>query len=271
MGQFEAHKDLICRTVEPRVKFVDDLSIAEIIKIFNEIVHTLQEKLDTLSSDCTDVNFVLNPGKCFVMHIIPPKRQFPIVLPDLHVNNTPLPVVHECVLLGLHLNDELTWGTHVNHILSKASQSIFMLYRAKKFGFSVSSMITIFNWFVRTPLEYAAPTWHPGLNETDHQRIERIQRRCYRIILGREYISYDDAIQSLRSCTLRERRESLTLRFGRSLLRSPQHREPLPPTLAQVHGRNTRNRNNLALVPCATERYRNSTIPYVVRLLNGLQ
>ena len=149
-------------------------------------------------------------------------------------------------------------------------RTIFILYRAKKFGFTSSTMITLYNWYIRTGLEYAVPVWHPGLTEAQHQRIERVQKRCFRIILGAQYNSYEVALETLRASSLRDRRENLTLRFGRSLLRSEQHRAMLPPTLGEVHGRRTRNRNNLPIVRCRTERYRNSTIPYIVRKLNGL-
>ena len=192
------------------------------------------------------------------------------MFPDLHLDGTPLPVVHECVLLGVHLNDELTWDDHVQHMVSKASRSMSIMYRAKKFHFNTDTLLILYNWYIRTTLEYTAPTWHPGLTEAQHHRIERLQKRCFRIVLGAQYLTYENALQTLQACTLRERRESLTMRFGRSLLNSPQHRGLLPPTLGQVHGRNTRNRNNLPVIQCNTERYRCSTIPYIVRLLNGM-
>ena len=156
----------------------------------------------------------------------------------------------------------------MKEIAKKANRCTFILHRAKKFSFSIRSLVTLFLWFMRTGLEYAAPVWHPGLTQQQHQRLERIQKRCCRIILGAEYVSYADALQRLNLSTLFDRREMLTLRFGRSLLRSPHHRGLLPPTLGQLHGRRTRNSHKLRNVRCRTERYRQSTVPYIVRLLN---
>ena len=88
-------------------------------------------------------------------------------------------------------------------------------------------------------------------------------------MLGRGYEGYYTALQSLRIKSLAQRREELALRFVRSLLRSPEHRGMLPPTLQQIHGRALRHSGRLQPVRCRTERYRKSAIPYMVNLLNS--
>ena len=195
----------------------------------------------------------------------------PIVLPDLKLNGTPLPVVSKIKLLGVHMNAQLDWNDHVEHMVKKARKSFFMLYRARNFDFSAKAMYIQYVWFIRIGLEYAAPVWHSGLTAQQTNRLERIQRRCLRIILGDAYISYEHAMQVLNCKTLEARREQLTLRLGRSMLRSTAHRHMLPPTLRQVHQRNTRFGHRLRTVLCRHERYRNSAIPYIVRKLNEIQ
>ncbi|KAI8484063.1 hypothetical protein Bbelb_381810 [Branchiostoma belcheri] len=41
--------------------------------------------------------------------------------------------------------------------------------------------------------EYAAPVWHPGLTTLLNNKIERIQRRAVRIIMGHDYTRYSEA------------------------------------------------------------------------------
>ena len=200
------------------------------------------------------------------MYAIPPMR--PIVLPDLTLNGTPLPVVHNIKLLGVHMNSKLNWNDHIDFIVSKARRTLFILYRARQFGFSVRTMFTLYLWYIRTGLEYAAPVWHPGITAQQNTRLERIQKRCLRIILGDAYDTYAHAMSVFGCTTLEARRELLTLRFGRSLLRSTQHRHMRPPTLRNVHQRNTRFGHRLRNILCVHQRYQNSTIPYVVRMLN---
>ena len=231
----------VCRFIHRRAKFVDDLSLAHIINILNEIDFSeMQNNLDTLNEHCQDKNMETNPVKCESLYTIPPRRKRPIVLPDLTLDGTPLPVVHQCKLLGVHINSELNWNTHVAEMIAKANRCIFILITARKFQFSIKSLLTLYIWYVRTALEYAAPVWHPGLTAAQHAKIERIQKRCLRIILGREYEGYGQALERLGLASLYKRREMLTLRLGRSMLRSEDHNHLFPPAMRAVHGRNTR-------------------------------
>ena len=196
------------------------------------------------------------------------RKPWPLVLPDLTLNGVPLPVVDECKLLGVYINNGLNWNSHVTHLLAKASKCLFVIIQAKKFQFSTHTIITLYQWFIRTSLEYAAPVWHPGLTQRQHDMLERVQKRVLRIILWPNYPGYEAALAQLNLSSLRERREQLTLRLGMSILRSPQHRGLLPPTLGEVHGRNTRHHQRLQPVRCRTEKRKKSSVPYVVTLIN---
>ena len=258
----------VCKLVERRAKFVDDLTLAHIINIFNTIDFTeIQQNLDTLNEEVSNKNMETNPIKCESLYAIPSKRKRPITLPDLKINGTPLPVVHQCKLLGVHINSGLDWNTHIAEIIAKANRCIFILINARKFQFSLKSLVTLYTWYIRTSLEYAAPVWHPGLTAAQHNPLERIQKRCVRIILGREYTGYAEALERLGLESLYSRREMLTLRLGRSMLRSQDHRDLFPPTMRAVHGRNTRHGQRLRTVR-GSARYRATFIPYVVKMIN---
>ena len=207
-----------------------------------------------------------NPLKSEVMHYLTSKC--PLLFPDLHLCNVPLPVVQQCKLLGVHLSTEMNWNIHVVEIIKKANKCIFIIRRAKQFQFSLRTIITLYQWYVRTTLEYAAPVWHPGLTEQQHGQLERVQRRCVRIMLGQQYQGYEAALGQLHLSSLRARREMLTLRLGLSILKSPEHRSLLPPTMAEVHGRATRNGHLLRVPARTTTRYQKTFVPYAVQLLN---
>ena len=115
----------------------------------------MQENLDSLTEECTDKDMETNPVKSEVMYMCPVLR--PLVLPDLHIDNTPLPVVSECKLLGVHITNNMNWNKHVNEIISKAMKCIFILIHARKFQFSTRTLLTLYIWYIRTTLEYAAP------------------------------------------------------------------------------------------------------------------
>ncbi|XP_042875153.1 uncharacterized protein LOC122255263 [Penaeus japonicus] len=259
----------LCSNVDIRAKYVDDLTLAEIVDVKETLHFTMPNLLNELSEGCAYAKMTPNPMKCEVLHVCPSKR--PIMFPELILDNSPLPIVNHCKLLGIHINSQLNWDDHIDYIISKASRNLFILYRAKQFNLNQTVIFTLYSWFIRTILEYAAPVWHPGLTQAHHTRLERIQKRCLRIILSPNYTDYSDALNQLGCETLYLRREELTLRFGKSLLKSNEFRHLLPQYLHEIHGRETRRgRQLLQPVRCRTQRYKNSTIPYIVGQINQL-
>ena len=262
----------VARNSDIRAKFVDDLTLGEIINTTDTIAFAMQDNLDKISEDCVYVKMSTNPLKCEVLMIFPrdKRNRRPLVYPDLRLNNFSLPFVTECKLLGVYLNSFLTWDTHIDFIVKKVNKCIFILYRARQFNFSRETMFTLYTWFIRTSLEYAAPVWHPGLTVRQHSILEGIQKRCFKIILGNNYLNYETALTTLNTSTLFSRRENLLLKFGSNMLKSERHRHLLPPYLHDLHGLNTRRGGHtMQPIRCRTARYQKSTIPYLVTLLNS--
>ena len=208
----------------------------------------------------------MNPIKCANMIANPTTQN--IDTPPFMVNNVVLPTVSETKLLGVYINSNLKWDAHINYLIKKVRKCFFILYRAKQFRFSLKTMFTLYCWFIRTSLEYAVPVWHSSITRKQSERLERVQRRCMRIIYGLDYPGYEEALARLKTTTLEKRRIRLCHRFAKGLLKSQRHRTLLPQGFQ--HGHDTRGRNRLLpSVKCRTARYANSTIPYLVRLLNG--
>ena len=123
---------------------------------------------------------------------------------------------------------------------------------------------------VRPACEYAAPAWHAGLTTSQRARIETVQRRACRIILGPAYTTYTEACSRLELPTLEARRRELCRSFARRLIESDTFRNWFPPTRGNISNRNTRSKHLLSTVKTRTNRYKNSPIPYMTNLLNGL-
>ena len=119
--------------------------------------------------------------------------------------------------------------------------------------------------FIRPVLEYACPVWHCALTQSQQKRMERIQKRSLRIILSYQYLSYDQALSLTGLETLHERWQFLCLTFARKVFKSNRTEQWFLPSNST---RNLRN-NRICLEPkYKTDRYRNSTIPFLTRLLN---
>ena len=100
---------------------------------------------------------------------------------DFTLNDVQLNIVSHLKLLGITIQDDLKWNLHVENIVSKASRNLYM--------------VTVFCCYIRPVLEYACPVWHTSLTEAQTHKIEFVQKTALRIILGRNYTGYDEALK----------------------------------------------------------------------------
>ena len=129
----------------------------------------------------------------------------------------------------------------------------------------------IYRGYIRPLLEYAVPVWNAGITVCQSDQLERIQKRALRIILGPEYICYDNALQQCNITTLKERRASISLKFAKDLHNSGHFKDWLPIKVREKVQYSLRNSNNFINIRCRTDRYKNSApsaISYFVKLLN---
>ena len=97
--------------------------------------------------------------------------------------------------------------------------------------------------------------------------LERVQKNALRNILKEKYETYENALKMLQIETLFERREKLIKAFGKKCLRLDQTKDLFPINENQ-QGMETRNREMFQVIHANTERLKNSTVPYIQRILN---
>ena len=80
--------------------------------------------------------------------------------------------------------------------------------------------------------------------------------------------TYQALLQKFGIDTLTDRREKMSLRLGKQILRNQNHRKLLPPTREPISGHHTRHKKMLQPFCCST-RLRRSVVPYMTSLLNA--
>ena len=73
---------------------------------------------------------VLNPDKCKEIRISFTHK--PEQFDAITIDGKELEVVKSAKLLGLTISDNLTWNTHVNEVVKKASQKLYFLVQLKR-------------------------------------------------------------------------------------------------------------------------------------------
>ena len=248
---------------ENKWKYVDDLTIGEVVKR-NQLT-TLQNTLDNLSVWCQQNDVLPKPAKCNLMRVCFLRNMEPPT--NFILNNVQLYVVPHLKLLGITIQDDLKWDIHVENTVSKASRKLYTLCILKKCKTPIEDMVIVFCCYIRPVLEYACPVWHTSLTEAQANKLEFVQKRALRIIMGRDYTGYDEALKVCKLPSLSSRRDTLLENFGIKMFHSVKHRHLLPPTKASTSSRQLRDMSGLCTIRCHTERYRKSTIPFLARNL----
>ena len=248
------------------LKYVDDMTIVESSR--GNDIHTMQSVLDQFSQWADENNMKLNPDKCATMTVCFMKNipQFP----PLRISSTELHTV-ECVkILGVLISSNLRWDKQVNRIYRKASNKIYMLKLLKKFHLPVADLLTVYKGYIRPLTEYAAPVWNAGLTKAQVNKLETIQKRALKIILGQNYLDYEHALSKSNLVSLSNCREALCVDFATKLNCSDMFRQWLPQPRSSSVQYQLRNSNNLSVVKCNTNRYKRSPIPYFTSILNDM-
>ncbi|KAI8497842.1 hypothetical protein Bbelb_244940 [Branchiostoma belcheri] len=191
-------------------KYVDDLNLGENRPICSP--SSLQNDLNNLDEWSDRNHMLLNPKKCKVLQICFMKSPPPD--PVLTLGGQTLSVVKQARLLGIQIQSDLGWDSQVDSMVSKGSKRLFFLGRLRRAGLPPDDLCAIYCGYVRPLLEYAVPVWNAALNIRQVNRLERVQKRACRIMLGRHYTTYMDALQTLNLQTLSDRRHDLCLNFA---------------------------------------------------------
>ena len=117
----------------------------------------------------------------------------------LTIDQVPLQEVSTTKILGVHVSSDLKWSNHICEVRRKANSGLYLSKLLKHFNLPTDDLVTIYSGFVHPMVGYAAPLWHPGLTVHDSNlALERIQKRACRIIVGKDYTIYHEALAIFR-------------------------------------------------------------------------
>ena len=133
----------------------------------------------------------------------------------LKLNNTNIEIVDSMKILGTTLNNQLNWDQNCKDIIRKVNKRMVFLRKIKSFGASKSEMVHLWIQYCRSVLEQSAVLWQGGLTEENRSSLERTQKSFVKLILGRKYKNYTQALLQLNLSTLDKRRDILSLRWAK--------------------------------------------------------
>ena len=142
-----------------------------------------------------------------------------------------------------------------------------MLRAASKFTNDKFVLKQIYYSRIRCKLEQSAAVWSSSLTQKNINDLERVQKSAVRIILGKPYESYTQALEELGINRLSERRNLICLKFAKNSLKL-QNFKKLFPLQENAHDMETRQHEKYKVIRSYGKRYAISAIPSMQKLLN---
>ena len=171
----------------PRM-YADDTSITYAGKDLNEIDDYLNNDLKSVNTWLSSNKLTLNLTKTEFLIIT--SRQRRVYLsdnPSLTINNFPIEQVSSTKSLGVIIDENLSWNTHIKTVCKKISSTLGLIKRIRDFV-PFYTLLNIFNGLVKPQFDYCSLVWDccsTGLAE----KLQKLQNRAARILLSAPYDS----------------------------------------------------------------------------------
>jgi hypothetical protein len=272
---------------EDKFKFVDDLTYLEIINLLsiglssynvkqhvpsdvptsNLFLHKehleSQESLSAINTWTMKNKMILNQKKTKNM-IFNFSRKYPFAT-RLEANGETIEVIEKTKLLGTIITTDLKWDENTALLVKQGNARMQLLKKVASFTKNRQDLKEIYILFVRSILEKSSVVWHSSITKENEKDLERVQKTAVRVILGKHFVNYKDAIETLKIKTLKRRREELCLNFAKKCTQHQKFRKIFPKNKIS---RNCRKSEVYKVEHAKTERFKRSAVIYMQNLLN---
>ena len=181
--------------------YADDCKAFSVMSCPNDQL-MFQEDLGRLCTWSERNRMDFNVKKCKLMRITMKKQPF---ISNFTLKGSVLEEVNEFRDLGLLTNHHLSWNSHIDTITSKANRILGLIKRTCRGWKDTETLKTLYCTLVRSQVEYGSVVWSPYTSR-NIDKLERIQWRGTKFILGQNDISYEDRLKCLNMLSLEKRR-----------------------------------------------------------------
>ncbi|KAL4238884.1 hypothetical protein ACF0H5_003591 [Mactra antiquata] len=165
--------------------FADDTTITAVGKSYNEVQNQLQNNIDKIFLWCQNNSMALNPKKTKSMIISASNKKCSNKNLSLHLGQDTIEFSNCERLLGVQVDNNLTWKNQVNMIVKKCNSKLYLLQRIKQF-INIPVRKLFYNAYILPHLEYCCSVWG-NCNSSYSDILIKFQKRAARIILEKDF------------------------------------------------------------------------------------
>ena len=174
--------------------YADDTTIYEQHSDMKTLQSNLQKSLNSLHDWCRKNGMVLNTLKTKVM-LITSRQKRSNLLEDtlsLKYNDIDIKMTTSDKILGVNVDENLSWNDHYQHVSKKVSSYLWLLSKIKTY-LSREHRLLFYNSYIKPQFDYCSVIWSNSSN-FNIDKINKLQRRPRKLILLHEYVSLNESL-----------------------------------------------------------------------------
>lgn len=233
----------------------------------------INNDLNLLHNLCLKHNLKLNSNKSQIM-IFGSKNKVNEVknIINIQINNTSLPIVNSAKNLGLVIEDDLRFKTHVSTLLKKTYMALKLLY-SSRFIINQKLKVLLSESLVLSLFNYCDFIYGPCLDVIHKNRIQKVQNMCCRFIFHlRKFDHISHKITEIGWLNMENRRILHFASFVQNLLiikpESPLLDKLIP--RSNIHNCNIRSARGLTMPHHSTAMFQRSFTYNAVSIYNNI-
>ena len=178
--------------------YADDTTIYDVQTDKATLNANLQTALNLLKTWCRENGMLLNTDKTKVMLLTSRQKRttFTGKVLSLNFNNVKLQLSNNEKVLGVYTDENFIWNTHFTYVTKKVSSNLWLLSQIKNY-LSLEHRLLFYNAYIKTHFDYCSIVWGNSSNNNIN-KINKLQRRACKLILGKEYTSLEEARNRLK-------------------------------------------------------------------------
>ena len=202
------------------ILFADDTTLFDSDTSYSHLISRFREKFRPVNDWINHNKLFLNWSKTKFMlinntkkFIINSKKMGPRKPKEIQLENNMIEVVKEFKLLGVTIDENLTFNTHISNLKSSVCKKLFSIKNLFSLSFQVKSHF--FKTFLLPHFDYCASLFI-HFNQTQIEKINKIYNLCLYVLLKIElnHLSLEDQQSKLKPLNILPFRYRLLFRFS---------------------------------------------------------
>lgn len=185
--------------------YADDTTLYDIQDSMEQIESNLQSAIDNLNIWCQNNGMILNSSKTKVMLVATNQKRQRLHSDSLNLNfnNEPLNMITEDKILGVYVDNNLTWSEHTKYLTRKIASSIWLLSKIKKF-LSQAHRLQFYKSYIQPHIDFCNIIWGSS-SQSNKLKIFKLQKRACKVILDYNVDDVTEAMKSLKIMSIYDR------------------------------------------------------------------